>query len=146
MYRLFIVTLAVVAALVGATAAPAAKPTISPVGNVDFVDGSCGFPVAVHIVADKEKVIAFDNGSVVITGTFKVTLTHGATSLFFNVSGPAFFTVGSDGSVTFKGAGAGFGPANGTLLLGHGLLFIPIDPPGDTVPHGHFVDLCPILA
>jgi hypothetical protein len=146
MYRLFIFGLAAAAVLVGATAASAGKPTISPVGNVDIVDTSCGFSIAVHVVADKEKVIAFDSGSVIITGTLKVTLTHGANSLFFNVSGPGFFTVERDGSVTFKGVGAGFGSANGTLLLSHGLVFIPIDPPGDTELHGHFVDLCPILA
>jgi len=48
--------------------------------------------------------------------------------------------------VTFRGAGAGFGSLQGTLMFGHGLVLIPIDPPGDADLHGHFVDLCPLLA
>jgi hypothetical protein len=109
-------------------------------------DTTCGFAVAVHVDFSKETAKIFDDGRVIITGPFKVTLTHGETSLDLNVSGPGFFYFGADGTVTFKGAGAGFGPLEGTLMLGHGLVFIPLDPPGDTVLHGHFIDLCPVLA
>jgi len=60
---------ALVAGLVCAAGASAGKPTMSPAGNVDYVDDTCGFPVAVHVVVDKEQVKEYDSGKVLVNGS-----------------------------------------------------------------------------
>jgi hypothetical protein len=68
-----------------------------------------------------------------------------------NVSGPGFFTVNPDGSVTFVGRGVGFGPtqtANGvTLAYNAGVANVDPVTGVATIEHGTMLlDVCAALA
>jgi hypothetical protein len=139
---LFAIVLSVV---LGAPIASADRPTIDPVNNPDqTIAGICPFTVFAHFDVDREKVITFSNGNFLITGALKVTLTTSTgKTLSVNVSGPVRFVFDANGDLTIYAAGRGFGPLGDGLFLGSGLVIIGAT---SVETHGHFVDLCALLA
>jgi hypothetical protein len=146
MYR-FAVVFALLAIVAFPPAALGDPPARFPAGNIDFVDTTCGFDVAVHYVVDREIVKVFSDGTIIITGSLTATLTHGSKSIYLNVSGPGFIRTNADGTVTFYGTGRGFGPVGGTLITASGLIIVPLLPPGTGFQAGGTsTDLCLLLA
>ena len=149
--RKFIVLMLVFAAGLAVPVARADPPTRIPLTSADFVDTTCGFPVAVHIVRDGETLKVFSNGKAIITGPLSVQLSANGKTVSLNVSGPATITNNPDGSVTIIGHGVGFGPTQTTngVTLAYNAGVVSIDPVTDiaTIEHGTMLlDLCTALA
>ena len=107
--------------LLSASAASATPPTIFPFPSEDMtLSGICKFDVNLTVLDQNESLKIFSDGSLMLTGTFKVALTNAKTgkSIEVNVSGPVFVTPNPDGSGT-------------EVLTGGSLLyFFPGDLPG----------------
>jgi hypothetical protein len=72
-----------------------------------FTDSTCGFPLDVQVVANREVASTWIDASgapirTIVTGTLKVVMTNPATgkSVSLNISGPAMITYNSDGTAT----------------------------------------------
>jgi hypothetical protein len=108
----------VVGALLAAVfAAPAyaAPPTREPVQLPPSftVEGICSFTVQVDVLANREKVTTFSNGTQLITGTVKDRLTNASDpkqTIVVNSSGPATLVPQDDGSIILTGRGLGLQP------------------------------------
>lgn len=142
------------AAAVSVPVAAADKPIIEPLPAEDFtVPASiCGFEVGVEILANKEKAIIFDDGSVMVTGALKARLTNLADptrSIALNIPGPGKFD--ADGALTATGPWLFFflpgelGPGSpGFLAYTTGL--VRLDETGFHQLGGTRTDLCAALA
>jgi hypothetical protein len=96
---------AIVCALSLSASAMADPPSHDPLPAPDSVlSGICTFDVAVHFTKQKEKAITFSNGSFIVTGQFKATLTNARTgkTVDINIPGPGKYTVADDGTLTIN--------------------------------------------
>jgi hypothetical protein len=148
MRRLACVAAVVVSVLACVPVASAGAPTISPFPNLDFtLSGYCAFDVYVHFDVNREQMIMFSNGDFLVTGRLTATLTTSiGTSLTINTSSPARGVFDANTDLTLYVMGPGFGPLPNLgegLFLGNGLVIIG---PTSVETHGHFVDLCALLA
>ena len=146
-------TLGIVAAcLTLAPVAAAEKPVREFIPAADFViEGSCSFDVGVHIVANKEYAITFSNGTTLVTGALKATLTNlsdPSKSVTLNVPGPGLYTFDSDGSLTLDARGPWLFFFPDTLLYSTGHSVLTVSATGDlslTQQGGTTTDLCTVL-
>jgi hypothetical protein len=97
--RIILVALAALL-LVPVAAAQAAKKVRTPVGNTDSVlpASFCGYPLALHVLVDREIATTFPDGSQRVHGKLVVRLSNADTgrSLVTDISGP--YTVSADGN------------------------------------------------
>jgi len=153
MRKLAICTLGILA--VWCTLAPAAgaeKPAREFIPAADFViEGSCSFDVGAHFVVNKEYGITFSNGSTLVTGALKVTLTNlsnPSKSITLNIPGPGLLTFNSDGGLTIDARGPWLFFFPGVLLYSTGHSLLNISAAGVfslTQQGGTSTDLCAVL-
>lgn len=150
------------ASLTFALAASAGKPDRFFLPTSDTVlSGPCSFDVKYEILGNKEYGIAFSDGQLLITGTFKARLTNLSSpskSLDVNISGPGIVRFGDDGSLSITAWGnwlfyfnpGMFGPGSpGKLLLTSGLATEVLDANGNVVswnPPNKTTDACALLS
>jgi hypothetical protein len=140
------------AALLAASIAQAAPPTIAPAPGSNFVDTtSCAFPVSVTFVVNGQTAKTFTGGRTIVTGPLAVEFAANGKTVTLNISGPATITATAS-SVTVVGHGLGAGPVNtpgGGITLGYQAGLVSIDPNTGvgTLEHGTFLlDICAALA
>src|SRR4051812_7965986 len=109
-------------ALLAASVAEAAPPTISPAPGSNFVDRTtCGFAVSVTYVVNGQTAKAFTDGRTIVTGPLAASFAANGTIVTLNISGPATITA-TGSSVTIVGHGLGAGPVSapdGGVTLGY---------------------------
>jgi hypothetical protein len=154
MRKLTICTLGLMAllAVLPATAG-ADPPTREFVPASDFtISGSCSFDVGVHIVANKEYAITFANGTTLVTGALKVTLTNLSSpskSITLNIPGPGLYTATSDGGLRLDARGPWLFFYPGVLLYTTGRSIFTVSGSGVLSLNqqgGTSTDLCAVLA
>jgi hypothetical protein len=141
--RALAVTILGVVALLTASIAQAAPPTITPAPGTNFVDTTtCGFPVAVTYVVNGQAAKAFTDGRTIVSGPLAAQFAANGKSVTLNISGPATITA-TGSSVTIVGHGLGAGPASTanrvTLAYMTGQVSIDPDTGVATLEHGHFL-------
>ena len=149
------------ASLTFVLAASAGKPDRFFLPTSDTVlSGPCSFDVNYEVLGNKEYGIAFSDGRLLITGSFKVRLTNlsSSKSLDVNISGPGIIRFGDDGSLSVTAWGnwlffflpGMFGPGTpGQLLLTSGLTTEVLDANGNVVswnPPNKTTDACALLS
>lgn len=153
MAKVMAILVAGATALAAAASAAAAPPAKSPAPSpTDFlVSGSCAFDVAVHVTAQNESAITFSNGTTLVTGQLKVTLTNAVSgdSLSLNIPGPGSATSTSGGTVTLQIVGPWliFQPGVMEYAIGRGV--VTIDAAGNqsfVQQAGKSTDICAALA
>jgi hypothetical protein len=158
MHKRFLLSLlcALVLALMGVSANAAPNPHSGriPVETPpDFtVTDVCPFPVAIHIVINKEFSKEHKNGMTIITGRLVATLTNTQTgkSVTYNISGPVQITQ-QNGLETdvFLGRSLLFNPDIG-MIVTSGRAVTTFNPATGVFTlvslHGHAEDVCAALA
>lgn len=142
--------IAVASGLVGAPAAQADPPTITSVPAQDYVDTTCGFPVAVHFTTSGETMKTFSNGTVLVTGPLKADFTANGQTLSLNLSGPTTIRPSGD-TVTILAHGVGAGPIDTptgqTLAYLAGPVLVSPSTGVGVLEHGTvLLDICQALA
>ena len=158
--------LAAIALLAAGLLVPAGyaeKPVRIPPGPLSdtVIPDSCAFPVVEHYDTNKEVAKIFSNGVILVTGSFKVTLTNATDptkSISLNIPGPGNIRATDDGSPLLTAQGPWvfiFAPGNlgpgapGALLYTTGKATLLGNPDGTQVfthDHGTTTDLCALLA
>jgi hypothetical protein len=138
-------------AALAAPAASADQPTITPAPETDFVDTSCGFPVAVHYVVNGDTAKTFTNGTTIITGPLFAEFSANGKSVTLNISGPGTVTVSGDSiQITLHGVGAGelLTPSGPVLVYTAGpVSVVSLSPPEGVLEHGKvLLNICAALA
>jgi hypothetical protein len=150
---IFVIGLAVAAALLVPSVAAADKPIREGLPSEDItIQGSCTFDVDLHVLVNKEFITTFSDGRQLVTGRLVVRLTNVDTgkSIDLNISGPGFITPHEDGSVTFQLSGRSLIYLPGLLELTSGPVILEFDPAGNLVSYtktsAATIDLCAVLA
>ena len=150
--RMRVATVVAAGAVVVVPLAVAQPPVITPAPQPDFVDSTtCGVPVAVHFITNRETVKEFSSGKVLITGALAVEFSANGKTVAVNISGPIHVTLNGN-SVTIAGRGVGAGPVllpDGSVTIGYTAGPTSIDPNTGvaTLQHGRFLlDVCAALA
>jgi hypothetical protein len=150
--RALAITVLGAVALLAASLAQAAPPTITPAPGSNFVDTTtCGFPVSVTFVVNGQTAKAFSDGRTIVTGPLVASFSANGKTVTLNISGPATITI-TDSSVTVVGHGLGAGPLStpgGGVTLAYDTGLATIDPNTGvaTLTHGTvFLDICAALA
>ena len=144
MRRLFVAFIGLAtAAAVAAPSALADPPIITPAPLMDFVDTTCGFPIAVHFTVNRETAKTFTNGTTIITGPLFAQLTANGKTVSLNISGPVRIT--PTGAVLAHGVGLGpLSTANGVILA---YAAGAVDAANGVLEHGTILlNLCDALA
>jgi hypothetical protein len=108
-----------------------------------FTDPTCGYPIDVQVVANREVAMTWTDASgvpirTIVTGTLKVMMTNPASgkSATLNISGPAIITYNADGTANqvLLGRSVIVDTVAGQLSLGNGRVI-------ETLPSGAVLSL-----
>jgi hypothetical protein len=142
----------VVAFLASAPVARADEPTRVPITVLPFFTSACGYFLGVDVVAENRVVTLYSDGRQTDTGKLVVRVTHldgdGSKSLMLDASGPLFFTVNADGSLTVKGTGNTIWVIDDAVYLVRGQATLVRDSNGTSTfsTVGYVENLCETLA
>jgi hypothetical protein len=153
MRKYAVAALGVIALLAAvAPSAGAAKPVREFVPASDFtITGSCPFDVGVHILANNEHALTFQEGATLVTGTLKVRLTNLSNpqnSIDLNIPGPGLSSVSDNGTFTLDARGPWLFFYPGVLRYTTGHVIFTVSPAGVislTQLGGTRTDLCAAL-
>jgi hypothetical protein len=143
MRRLTVAILIAVTLLSSATTALADRPErVSDGPPPAFTDTTCGYPIDVQVIANREVAMTWTDASrvpirTISTGTLKVVMTNPANgqSATLNISGPAIITCNADATATQVLLGRAVVDADaGQLSLNSGRVI-------ETLPSGTVVSL-----